>query len=98
MSSLTGNEYQQIYFLLQPQVLPLCFNGVGVTVFLRFLSAVMSFFCFPFFFFFLFFSFSSFFPFFSFFLLFFFSYVLFMYSMFFRAFKTRLDANKNVLD
>lgn len=79
MSSLTGNEYQQIYFLLQPQVLPLCFNGVGVTVFLRFLSAVMSFFCFPFFFFslfsFFFLFFSFFFPFFPFFLLFFMSYL-----------------------
>lgn len=62
MSSLTGNEYQQIYFLLQPQVLPLYFSGVGVTVFVRFLSAVMSFFVFSLF---------------SFFFLFFLSYFLF---------------------
>lgn len=40
--SRVGNELQQIYFLLQ-QVVPSCFNGVGVTVFLRSLSAVVFF-------------------------------------------------------
>lgn len=86
MSSLTGNEYQQICFLLQPQVLPLCFNGVGVTVFLRFLSAVMS--IFPFSLFFLFFLFSS----------FLFNGVLFMYRMFSGHLNPCFDAKKNVLD
>lgn len=41
-SLLTGNEYQQVCFLLQQQVLPLCFDAVGVMAFVRFLCGRIS--------------------------------------------------------